>query len=281
MEIFRICFQNIRKWTTNSRIMMCFMLAFLLVISYTGGLRIVANYLGEDMNPWIYPFLMTYRYIKIFFMIIFVFILCDAPFIDSNQISVILRTSRVKWCLGQILYIISSAFTYSVFLFLSSIIVNIRYIKWGTSWGTVIGKAGSSGIMNTLGVNYSTVNISNTIIRYYTPIQAIILTFIIQFLSMVMIGLIIYFFNSITKIKILGVVIAAFWILFTAIADNNAKMIWISPITWNSINNIDVAGATAYPSYSFVFSMYGITIIVLMILSIMASRKQEIIVGKK
>ena len=94
MKSFRICMQNIRKWGSNSRIKMCLIMSFLFVYSYISGMWKIIPLVGEKMNPWIFPFLLCWRFMKIVFMAPIVFIFCDAPFIDSNQSYVMLRTSR-------------------------------------------------------------------------------------------------------------------------------------------------------------------------------------------
>ena len=94
MKSFRICMQNIRKWGSNSRIKMCLIMSFLFVYSYISGMWKIIPLVGEKMNPWIFPFLFCWRFMKIVFMAPIVFIFCDAPFIDSNQSYVMLRTSR-------------------------------------------------------------------------------------------------------------------------------------------------------------------------------------------
>lgn len=103
MKAVRICMQNIRKWGGNRRILMCIAMTTLLVYSYTKDLSVLCNYMGQKMNPWIFPFLFAFRYMRIVFMIPVVFIFCDAPFVDTNQTYVMLRTKRNIWSMGQIL----------------------------------------------------------------------------------------------------------------------------------------------------------------------------------
>ena len=122
MKAVRICMQNIRKWGGNRRILMCIAMTTLLVYSYTKDLSVLCNYMGQKMNPWIFPFLFAFRYMRIVFMIPVVFIFCDAPFVDTNQTYVMLRTKRNIWSMGQILYIIVSSFLYTLFHLLLTII---------------------------------------------------------------------------------------------------------------------------------------------------------------
>ena len=215
---------------------------------------------------------------KIVFMAPIVFIFCDAPFIDSNQSYVMLRTSRKKWCFGQVLYIYAGSVIYAFVRFFSTIVINIGHIKWGTSWGKVLGSAGTSTVLSTLGINYTTVKVPTIVIRYYTPAQAMFFSFLLMVLSFIFIGLLIYTVNVITKTNVAGTIIAGFFVILTAVVDGNQRLIWFSPISWNSLNNIDVAGMTANPSIGYVLGMYVLLIAVLTFLAVFFGRKQEIIV---
>lgn len=281
MKSIRICIQDIRKWRDNTRIKMCFLLVVLFVMSYTAGLRALSLKMDIDMTPWIFPFMFTWRYMKIIYMIPVVFIFCDAPFVDSNQMYVIIRSKRKSWCAGQILYIFAGSFIYTALLLLSSIIVNIKYMQWDTRWGEVLGTASTTNIMQTIGQNYTTVKVSTIIVRYYTPLQAMIYTFLLMWLSMTMIGLLIYIFNVFTKTRFAGNLVAAFLILLTAVVDGKPLLTWLSPMSWNSLNNIDVAGITKYPTIIYVLFMYLMIIGISIFLILFIGKKQEIIVQEE
>ena len=83
-------------------------------------------------------------------------------------------------------------------LFFSTIIINIGHIKWGTSWGKVLGSAGTSTVLSTLGINYTRVKVPTIVIRYYTPAQAMFFSFLLMVLSFIFIGLLIYTVNVIS-----------------------------------------------------------------------------------
>ena len=70
-------------------------------------------------------------------MIPLVFIFCDAPFVDSNQMYVMLRTDRTTWGIGQVLYIFAGSFFYMLVLMMSTIVLNIGHIKWDNTWWNV------------------------------------------------------------------------------------------------------------------------------------------------
>ena len=85
MKSFRICMQNIRKWGSNSRIKMCLIMSFLFVYSYISGMWKIIPLVGEKMNPWIFPFLLCWRFMKIVFMAPIVFIFCDDRYYTYMQ----------------------------------------------------------------------------------------------------------------------------------------------------------------------------------------------------
>lgn len=279
MKSFRICMQNIRKWASNNRIKMCLALAVLFVYSYTNGIGILSMNMGEKVSPWLFPFLFSFRYMKIVFMAPIVFIFCDAPFIDANQTYIMLRTKRSTWCVGQILYIFAGSFLYAAILFLSTIVFHIGHMEWNSGWGNVLGAAGTTSILSGLNLNYTTISISSRIIRYFTPLQAMIYSFIIMWLSFVFIGLLIYVLNVVTKTKLVGVLVASFLVVLTAVVDGFPYLAWLSPITWNSLNCIDVGGMTLYPSIVYVLGMYIGMITIMIIIAIIMSKKQEIIIS--
>ena len=210
------------------------------------------------MNPWIFPFLFAFRYMRIVFMIPVVFIFCDAPFVDTNQTYVMLRTKRNIWSMGQILYIIVSSFLYTLFHLLLTIIFNIQYMQWGTTWGDVLGNARTSGIMVNLNIRYTTVGISASIIRYFTPAQAMFFSFILMWLSFIFIGMLIYAINILTKSKGISIIVTGFLILLNAV--------------------VEVGGRTQYPTITYVLCMYILMIVIFGIIAVAAGNRREVVV---
>ena len=276
MKALRICWQNVRKWGGNRRIWMLIILSILSVHLYTRGLWDICSYVGEPMSPWIFPFLFIFRYMKIEFMIPLVFIFCDAPFVDSNQMYVMLRTDRTTWGIGQVLYIFAGSFFYMFVLMMSTIVLNIGHIKWDNTWGNVLGLAGTSTVQTVLGHATDTVKVLGIVIKYFTPVQAMFFSALLMWLSFVLTGLIIYVFNIITGTKFIGVCVASFFIIFTAVADGKSMITRVSPMSWNSLNNIDIGGMTQYSGIVYVLTLYIVMIVILSVIAVAAGRKTSI-----
>ncbi len=275
MKSIRICVQNLRKWLGNSRIYIAFVIVFLFTLIYTKGLWLVADNVGEKLSIYIFPFLTTYRYMKIIYLFPLLLLFCDAPFVDANQQFVMIRSSRLSWGIGQMLYIICGSFFYALFMLLSSIVVNIGHIQMGTSWGKSLILAGTTNICSILGIQYDTVQISSIIVKYYTPAQAMLWSFLFLWMICIILGLIIYDFNILFQSNIVGLFAAGFLILFTAVVDGIQQLIWYSPVSWSSLNNIDVAKTTSLPGIYFVLVVYIGAILALLIAGAVLSRSRR------
>ena len=276
MKSIRICIQNMRKWIGNSRIIVSLIVIFLFTYLYTKGLWKISDYTGEKLSPYIFPFLTTYRYMKILYLFPLIMIFSDAPFIDSNQQFVMVRSGRLSWGIGQMLYIVVGSFCYTMFMLLSSIIVNIGHIQLDTSWGKGLILAATTNLTSALGIQYDTVKVTGSIVRYYTPAQAMLWSFVFLWMICTILGLIIYDLNILFKSNAVGVLVTGFMVFFTAIVDEVQQFMWFSPVTWSSLNNIDVAKTTSLPSFYFVLYMYSGAIVILFIMGALLSRSRRL-----
>ena len=82
---------------------------------YKGDFNKCIGY-GDEKLTLAISILYTDRYIRILFMLPLIFIYCDAPFIDKNQIYILMRCKRKLWSIGQIIlyfYDISNVFFFN------------------------------------------------------------------------------------------------------------------------------------------------------------------------
>ena len=266
MKSFRICNQNIRKWTGNKRILMILILMLFFTRVYTKNVVILAINMGKTISPWLLPFLLNRRYMKIIYLILVVFIFCDAPFIDTNQPYVFLRCNRI------------GSFIMVTMLFVSTIIVNIRYIRWDSTWGDVISYASVTNVLANMGLSNDTIGFSGKIVKYFSPLQAIAFTTLLLWMSFMLIGLIIYVINIITRSQLLGILTVSFLVMLSSGVDMlpgsiKERAIWFSPFSWNTLNNIKVTATSELPTIDYILGMYIGMIVILCIIAVVAGRK--------
>lgn len=115
--VFSICAQNFRKWAADYRMWVIAVLLIVMTFLFADDVHKNAAALGSDTSVWIFPFLYLSRYMKLVFTLPVVLMFCNAPFTDKNQTFVMMRTSRVKWLCGQILYVFLASAVYYLFIF--------------------------------------------------------------------------------------------------------------------------------------------------------------------
>ncbi len=267
-----IAFQNIRKWRTDYRIWMLAILMGIITHSNTVAISQVALEMGEKVAPWIFPFLYTDRYVLILYMVPLIFLYCDAPFIDNNQLFVLLRSKRTPWIIGQVLYIVLTSVIYFTTLTILPIVLHIRHITYMDDWGMVLGRMAISGTALVEGTAFT---VSNHIVTYFTPQQAMFYAWLLSVLFGIFIGIMICMLNIITKHRIVAMVVAGFVVLFQTLA-RSMEMKWFSPASWAVLPNLDVGGRTALPTIGYVLIIYLVGILFMSIAVVIRFRKMDI-----
>ena len=273
--VFAISRQNIRKWTSNYRVWMIAIILIIFIHSYTKEISLFAEELNMKMSAWIFPFLYSERYMKLLFLFPIVLLFCDAPFIDSNQPYIILRSKRTAWSLGQILYIVFANIIYFLFLIVATIGIHIRNITFENDWGKVFGTLATTDASDFIN---TPLKINSNIIKYFSPFQAMWFTFLLSCLSGIMLGLIIYACNSLFKNRLWGIALSSSLLILSAALNLNPELQWLSPMSWNTLNNVDIGGTTNFPSFEYIIIADFVIITILSIISVIANRKQEIYV---
>ncbi len=277
--ILHISAQNFRKWQTDYRIWTIAVFLLILTLMYADDFRRVADYLNEKAPIWIFPFMYTKKTAKVLFMLPVTLLFCDAPFIDKNQMFVMMRTSRTKWLCGQILYIISAGAVYYLFIFAISVLSMIFWGEPSLEWDkAIVTAAYNSGVLTEANANWVTV--SRTTVEFFTPLLACFYTFLMSWLSAVFIGLLIFACNLFTGSRIWGIAASSFFVVLTMIAKLRKYLDRFSPLTWATLDGMDVGGLTVRPSFGYCISAYAVLIIGLTAAIFIFGRKKSLDVMK-
>ena len=228
--MFRIAMMNFRKWGSAYRVYV--VLASILVFTYirTDPVRTYAQDLGLSVTPYFFAFQMADNITRLLFYFGLILLLCDAPFTDSQQLFVFMRTGRRKWFMGQILYIFLATAAYFLLVAIASIIMFIPYEAPSLRWGTVYTICAESTIL-------TGTYIPKIVVDSYTPIQACLLTFAVNTGIGTLLGLVI-FLGNLFKSRIFGPAIAMGWVLFSNISSWTyiSSVRYLSPVTWAGLS---------------------------------------------
>ena len=251
-----ICMQNLRKWKTDYRIWVIGIVTIVMVWIYVDDInRVVAN-IGTDMPIWIFPFIFSQFHMKLVFTLPVILLFCNAPFIDSNQNFVYIRSGRNRWLLGQLLYVTAASGIYYLFLIVVCLLSSAAAGgEMSLQWGKAITTIAGTGLAGYYGSPY--VVFSNITITYFTPLSAVWFTFILSWLCGTMLGVIIFFCNLATGTKFVGITVTALLIVLSALVDTGyPQVLYFSPVSWITLDQVDVGGLTKNPTFIYCISFY-------------------------
>lgn len=118
---------------------------------------------------------------------------------------------------------------------------------------------------------------SPTVLTYFSPFSATWFTFLLSWLCGSIIGLIIFL---LTKTRFLGIIVSSMFVVLSALIENSYNylikniILPFSPISWTTLNNVDVGSLTQNPSFTYCISVY-LTAIALLITGILIFGKKQ------
>lgn len=248
-RIIKICMLNFRKWSSDYRI---WTIGFLLVILTHESIRdfaLIGEKLGVRSTIWYFPFLYCQYHMKLIFTLPLLVLFCNAPFTDRNTLFIISRSGKQKWLLGQLMYIVLSAAAYYGFILLCTVILSLPYAEFTADWGKLINTLAYTDTAASMG--YYFIEVPAYVLTYFTPLQAIWFTFLLSWLTAILIGMIICSLNIFTGTKYIGTAVSGIIIVFSCFVAASGKngLVRFSPSSWNTLNNIDVGGLTCFPDF--------------------------------
>ena len=263
----KVCVDSIRKWRGDARIAAIMILAFLFEWILIADLRHLCDEYQLSFSCWFFVFLFKgIQAMFHFFGILLLF--CDAPFVDKQQMDVILRVGKKNWFRGKILYIITASLLYFLYLFFISIAAFWPNVGFTLKWGELI---------SVLSAQHNSV-LRRDIVAYYTPLEAFGVQFMVCMMFAVFLGLLIFYMN-LFKYKNLGAGIACTLILTGGISGLNTLngsrlIVYFVPMMWTDIE-LYIKDSGGIP-LAYAVTLLGIGIMVLIGLIIRKSKKYNI-----
>ena len=143
------------------------------------------------------------------------------------------------------------------------------------AYGVLIRAAGQPVGNAASQLGYSFLSVAGYVIEYFTPIQAVWYTFLLSWLMAIFIGLLIYFLNTISSKRYLGSIVSGIIILFSCYVEafGSDKQLYFSPVSWSTLNQVDVAEKTNHPSFYYCIGVYcGLSLLLIVLLLVFRKR---------
>lgn len=270
---FLLSISHFKKWETNPRIYIIFIISFLYLHSILSPITNFCLISGYNITPYVFPYVMSQPITVVLIMLAVVLLFCDAPFIGEEQIYVIVRSGRLQWLFGCIIYITLASIVFFLLIIFFTVLILLPALELSSQWGKVIGTFAQTSLASQYGIS---IPFSQSIYTGYSPLQAMLITFCNSCFISFVLGMIIFLLN-LKFAKSIGTITAIILILWQiAVKKTWTGFIRYSPVSWVSLSNIDVFSNSLYPNLAYIYIVIIFMSLLTICLSVLIIRKKDI-----
>jgi hypothetical protein len=271
-KIFRIAMYSIRQWVTDPRVISLFVLMSMFVWNDFEVISDLTGRTGIKTNPLLFPFYSGDPVKKLILLAGVIFLFSDAPFINKNQPYIIIRSKRVTWVLGQILYIVMAGAVYFLFLMSVSILALLPDATFATDgWGKIVHTLAQTNAGAQIHLQFG---ITKEITTFYSPFEAFALSFLLNWGAACFLGLLLFAINL--KFNRMIGLVAGGVILFSDLLITNMLppgFYHLSPVSLSRLSVLDPMGVSLFPNLAYPFVFFSVSIVALSALLVVSIKK--------
>lgn len=205
-QIFYMTKNTLLEERNNKRVIMGYLLGITLFGYWLNNFMQYAWSTGEPVNILEAFVVVEHHDRAVLFLVIgWLLLISDAPFIKGNTYLALCRSSRRKWDIAMLQYIMIQAFLFITCIVAVSIIVSSFWGFSGSIWSSpVYDLAMDTG--NKLGAKYQITFGWPNVMENMMVSQAFMFTYLFLFLYLIVLGMLLYVCNLILK-EIYGILI--------------------------------------------------------------------------
>lgn len=194
-KVIRVVSNSVKNWIFTPRIIISFLLGCALYAMPLKRYLDLTRALGEPGNV-IEPFIIagSTPYLYTFSLLGLLLLLSDAPFITDRTSYVIIRISKRKWLLSQLIYIIFASFFYFFFLSIFTLLFGAATSGFRNEWSNplmLLAKESPQYLVSKFQISFSFPGIVNIL----KPWSAWLATWTLNSLYGTLLGLCLFVFN--------------------------------------------------------------------------------------
>ena len=234
-RIFRIMSIDLYKWIVNSRMVVA---AAMIVFVWSFAIDPLINISKEMNSPlnFIESFIAVFnsRTLCLVTPAVYVFLISDYPHLDRNSLFILHRVHKREWLLGQFLFFIASSFIFMSVIFIFSVIPNAINSFAANGWSLVVTRY---GVYNPDKAQSFAANlITNELYNQIAPYQAAALSFLLNWLYMILLSTILLMFHVLNLRKIGVPVLISIIAIGSALGVFRSKGMWYFPMAHTMIS---------------------------------------------
>lgn len=177
-QILAVVYFNFMGFFKNPKVILTFLLGFVLCFLLSSRVMAVITVYGtttQAVEPYLWTFGDSTAVLLISLLLLLIF--SDLPRLTAASPCYLLRMTKQRWLLGQLIYVICVTAIYNVFIFLSTVILCMKTSYIGDIWSETAAMLAYSEMGKELNVP-STVKVMESVTPYGCMCQVTILLFL-------------------------------------------------------------------------------------------------------
>lgn len=234
-RVWRIMAADLYKWIINSRMVIA---AAMIVFVWSFAIDPLIGISKEMNSPlnFIEPFIAVFnsRTLCLVTPAVFVFLISDYPHLDRNSLFILHRVHKREWVMGQFLFFIVSSFTFMSVIFIFSAIPNAINSFTANGWSLVVTRYGTYNPEKAY--SFAANLITKELYNQIAPFQAAALSFVLNWLYMILLGAVLLLFHVLNLRKIGVPVLISIIAMGSALGVFRSQGMWLFPMAHTMIS---------------------------------------------
>lgn len=220
---------NIRNRMFNIRGLSFMLILFYIVDMYLASLRDVVDMLGGEVHFAMFPFLINDAYFNKLLLLLILLFYSDVPFMDNNQMYVVMRIGKQRWGRRNMAYILISSFLLTLSLTVISLMDLFPVAYFENEWNDVCRTLAltDAGNMMDFSIVYS-------VIKDFSPFRFFLYGFISCWVVTAFFGMLMYTVSLLSGRVLAYAVSAAIMFLpqLAFLTMFHSEVVYFSPAEW-------------------------------------------------
>lgn len=230
--------------------LLCFVLVQFVIIHHAlEGFLDFCQHVRCPATPYVLLFLIQNFYFIMIYGLCCVYIFAEVPYMQSQQLYLIMRMGRVKWLWDKLLKVWLTSFFLVVVEAALTVLVMIRCAKWSLEWGDVW----YSLALTDATYEYDmSIGVPYKIINSYTPMQAMGKTLLLMFVITGLIGIFMYvwsLFFSRSSAVILAGIFCVMTLVYINLGSQFPFLSFLTPLEWMDLMLLDGQLSKLHPTF--------------------------------
>lgn len=260
---------DLYKWIINPRMTVAVAMIVFVWSFAIDPLIGISKEMNSPLN-FVEPFIAVFnsRTLCLVTPAVYVFLISDYPHLDRNSLFILHRVHKREWVMGQFLFFVVSSFIFMSVIFIFSVIPNAINSFNANGWSLVVTRY---GIYNpekaySFAVNLITKELYNQI----APFQGALLSFVLNWLYMILLGTVLLMFHVLNLRKTGVPVLISIIAMGSALGVFRSQGMWYFPMAHTMIS-LHYTEYLKKPvmSLSSSFLYFGVLILTVLIISLL------------